>query len=52
MSTNLKTPNTSSKEPKPPPIYIYGVNNFKAMLHNLAIVTENEAYSVKALPTT
>jgi hypothetical protein len=23
MSTNLKTPNTTSKEPKPPPIYIY-----------------------------
>jgi hypothetical protein len=49
MSTNLKTPNTSSKEPKPPPIYIYEVNNFKAMLDNVAIVTENETHAVKAL---
>jgi hypothetical protein len=50
MSTNLKTPNTSSKEPKPPPIYIYGVNNFEAMLDNLVTVTKNDTYAVKALP--
>jgi hypothetical protein len=37
-------------EPKPPPIYIYGVNNLKAMLDNLTMVTENKTYIVKALP--
>jgi hypothetical protein len=46
----LKTPDTSKREPKPPPIYIYGVNNLKAMLDNLAMVTENETYIVKVLP--
>jgi hypothetical protein len=50
MSTSSPTANTSRKEPKPPPIYIYGVNNLKAMLNNLATVTENETYTVKALP--
>jgi hypothetical protein len=42
--TNLKTPDTSKREPKPPPIYIYGVNNLKAMLDNLTMVTENMTY--------
>jgi hypothetical protein len=32
------------------PIYIYGVNNLKAMLDNLTMVTENKTYIVKALP--
>jgi hypothetical protein len=36
-STNLKILNTSNKEPKLPSIYIYRVNNFKAMLDNLAM---------------
>jgi hypothetical protein len=48
-STNLKTPNTPKREPKPPPIYIYSVNNLKAMPDNFAMVTENETYIVKAL---
>jgi hypothetical protein len=47
--TNLKTPDTSKREPKPP-ICIYGVNNLKAMLDNLTMVTENKTYIVKALP--
>jgi hypothetical protein len=42
--TNFKTPDTSKRVPKPQPIYIYGVNNFKAMLENLAMVTKNETY--------
>jgi hypothetical protein len=38
------------REPKPPPIYIYGVNNLKVMLHNLTMLPENKTYIVKALP--
>jgi hypothetical protein len=49
-STNMKTPDHPNREPKPPPIYIYGVNNLKAMLDNFAMVTANETYIVKALP--
>jgi hypothetical protein len=45
--TNLKTPDTPKKEPKPPLIYIYSVNNLKAMLDNLTMVTENETYLLK-----
>jgi uncharacterized protein with HEPN domain len=40
----------NSQTSKPPPIYIYGVNNLKAMLDNLTMVTENKTYIVKALP--
>ena len=43
-------PAIPKREPKPPPIYIYGVNDFKGMLNNLAMVTENETYTAKALP--
>jgi hypothetical protein len=45
--TNPVNPN---REPKPPPIYIYGVTDFQAMLSNLAKVTESETYIAKALP--
>jgi hypothetical protein len=38
--TNFKTSDTSKREPKPPPIYIYGVNNLKAMLDNFTMVTD------------
>jgi hypothetical protein len=48
--TNLKTPDTSKREPKPSPIYIYGVNNLKATLDDLNMVSENCTYIVKALP--
>jgi hypothetical protein len=47
--TNLKTQDTSKREPKPPPIYIYSVNNLQALLHNQALVTENDTYIVKVL---
>jgi hypothetical protein len=43
-------PVNPKRETRPPPIYIYGVNNFKAMLSNVATVTENETYITKALP--
>jgi hypothetical protein len=46
-STNPVNP---KREPEPPPIYIYGVDDFKTMLSNLATVTENETYIGKALP--
>jgi hypothetical protein len=45
-----KNSDNSKREPKPPPLCIYGVNNFKAMLDNLAMITENETYIAKALP--
>jgi hypothetical protein len=49
--TNLKNHDTPKREHKPPPIYIYGVNNLKAMLDNFTTVTENKTYIVKALPS-
>jgi hypothetical protein len=49
--TNLKTPDTTKRKFKPPSIHIYGVNNLKAMLNNLTMVTENKTYIVKALPS-
>jgi hypothetical protein len=44
-STHRDTPNT----PRPPPIFVYGVKNFKAMLDDLADVAEPDTYRTKAL---
>lgn len=49
---NQQSASTNSKqtqEPKPPPIYIYGVTDFKAMTENLAQVVEDEQYYSKAM---
>jgi PAX-interacting protein 1 len=40
----------TKQEPKPPPIYIYDVNNYKAMVDDLTKVVEEETYHTKALP--
>jgi len=44
-STHRDTPNI----PRPPPIFVYGVKNFKAMLDDLADVAEPETYRTSAL---
>jgi len=38
------------QEPKPPPIYVYDVNNYKAMVDYLSKVVEEETYQSKDLP--
>jgi hypothetical protein len=45
-----ETSNQQSKEPKPPPIYVHGVTNYKAMVNTLAAVTATETYHSKTLP--
>ena len=45
ISTHSDTPNTS----RPPPIFVYGVKNFKAMLDDLANVAEPATYRTTAL---
>jgi len=44
-STHSDTPNI----PRPPPIFVYGVKNFKAMLDDLADVAEPDTYRTAAL---
>jgi hypothetical protein len=44
-STHTHTPNI----PRPPPIFVYGVKNFKAMLDYLADVAEPDTYRTTAL---
>jgi hypothetical protein len=44
-STHRDTPNTS----RPPPIFVYGVKNFKAMLDDLTDVAEPDTYRTTAL---
>lgn len=41
--------NKEKRDPKPPPIYIYGVTNYKDMITNLSKVTEENTYTTKAL---
>jgi len=45
ISTHRDTPNI----PRPPPIFVYGVKNFKAMLDDLADVAEPDTYRTAAL---
>jgi hypothetical protein len=44
-----ETSNQQSKEPKPPPIYVHGVTNYKAMVNSLAAATATETYHSKTL---
>jgi len=50
--TSTSTPNISVKpslNPRPPPIYIYGVTNYKAMIHSLQKAIEEERFYTKSL---
>jgi hypothetical protein len=47
--TISETSNQQSKEPKPPPIYVYGVTNYNAMVNSLAAVTATETYHSKTI---
>ena len=49
-STPMDSAPTKQK-PKPPPIYIYDVNNYNAMVDDLSKVVEEETYHTKALPS-
>jgi len=40
----------TKRELRPPPIYIYDVNNYKAMVDDLSKVVEEETYHTTALP--
>ena len=45
--SDTSNPNTSATpplNPRPPPIYIYGVTNYKAMLHDLQKAIEEERF--------
>jgi hypothetical protein len=49
---NKSAPNTSATpqpNPRPPPIYIYGVTTYKAMLNNLQEAIEAERFHTKTL---
>jgi hypothetical protein len=37
------------KNPKPPPIYIYGVTGYKAMVESIAKAIDEETYFTKTL---
>jgi hypothetical protein len=47
--TVLETNKQQPKEPKPPPIYINGVTNYRAMTDSLAAVTAKETYHSKTI---
>lgn len=47
--TQANPTNKKPNDPKPPPIFIYGVTDYKAMVENLAEVTADETYFTKAL---
>jgi hypothetical protein len=49
-TTNLSSSNATEKIPKPPPIYVYGVVDFKKMLDNFATVVPEETYRCISLP--
>lgn len=42
--------NTVSSDPKPPPIYVYGITDYKGMIDNLALVVDDETYHTISLP--
>jgi predicted membrane-bound mannosyltransferase len=46
-STNRNNDNVINH--KPPPIYIYGVTNYKEMVQNLSSATEMETYNTKSM---
>jgi hypothetical protein len=43
------TSHQQTKEPKPPPIYIHGVTNYRAMTDSLALVTAKKTYHSKTV---
>jgi hypothetical protein len=44
-----RTSHQQTKEPEPPPIYIHGVTNYRAMTDSLALVTAKETYHSKTV---
>ena len=54
MQTNdvnkFTTKSNQPREKKPPPIYIYGVTNYREMIKYISEVVEEEQYYCKALP--
>jgi hypothetical protein len=38
------------KDPKPHPIFIYGVTNYKQMIENISQIVDPEAYHTKTFP--
>jgi hypothetical protein len=51
MTNNTKTNRETSRlqDPKPPPIFIYGVTNYKAMVTHLSATNEKEQYHCKIM---
>lgn len=47
--SNLNQNDQTTREPNPPPIFIYGVTDFNKMIDNLSQITEEETYQCKAL---
>lgn len=47
---NNKTERTQFKEPRPPPIYVYGVTNYNEMVDSIAQTTPDETYYTRTLP--
>jgi hypothetical protein len=48
-SSNEQTQSNSQLPPKPPPIFIYGVLNYKKIIDILSNITEEETYQCKIL---
>jgi len=51
-SPQTSTHRDTSNIPRPPPIFVYEVKNFKAMLDDLADVAEPDTYRTAALAKT
>jgi hypothetical protein len=49
QTTPMDSTTTQITEPKPPPIHIHGVNDFKAMTANLSTIVPAENYHTKTL---
>jgi hypothetical protein len=41
---------TKENQPKPPPIFIYGVTNYTQMIENISQIVDPEAYHTKIFP--
>jgi hypothetical protein len=48
-SNNVQAQPTTQPIPKPPPIFIYVVLNYKKMIDNISTVTDEEIYQCKIL---
>jgi hypothetical protein len=46
---NNTTKPKENKIPRPPPIFVYGVTNYKDMVHTLSTIVEQEQYTTKTL---